>query len=216
MGSLELVYKIIYSHAKNGNEVHWHNEESPALLKEVIGLLHGSGNALDIGCGTGVNSVFMAQCGFKVTAIDFVPRALEFARKRATGSGVRIDFIRSDVTEFNGREKFDLILDCGCLHSFDDRKRLEYKKKILELMSVRCQYVLLHAGKKNKSDFGLGPKPKTRAELEQFFMPQLSLIDFIPDSSDVPFHQYRFVKNQLVPTRGSHQDSETNRRTPFV
>ena len=197
MGSLKFIYKVIYSCAKDETKVHWHNEECPIFLKKAAESLHGSGKALDIGCGTGVNSVFMARQGFQVTAIDFIPEALDFARKRTKESGVNVKFVHSDITKFESNEKFDLILDCGCLHSFDDKKRVKYKEKILELMSERVQYVLVHFGEKKKSDFGLGPRPKTKDEIEKFFSPDLKLIDFLTNSSGVPFYQYRFVRNSL-------------------
>jgi len=189
-----LIYKIIYSFAKDETKVHWHNEDCPSFLKEAVESLHGSGKALDIGCGTGVNSVFMAQHGFQVTAIDFIPEALDFARRRVKESRVNVEFVQSDVTKFESKENFDLILDCGCLHGFDDRKRMKYKEKILGLMSDRLQYVLVHFGEKKKSDFGLGPKPKTKDEIENFFMPELKLVDFMTNAGDIPFYQYRFVR----------------------
>jgi len=195
MGSLRLIYKIIYNRAKDETKIHWHNESPPLFLKKAVESLHGSGNALDVGCGTGVNSVFMAQQGLRVTAVDFIPEALEFARIRANKFGVDVEFVKSDVTKFESKEKFDLILDCGCLHGFDDRKRIEYKKKIVGLMSYRMQYVLVHFGERRKSDFGFGPRPKTKDEIEKFFMPELRLVDFSADNKGVPFFQYRFVRD---------------------
>ena len=42
-----------------------------------------TGTALDLGCGTGDSSIYLAQHGWKVTAVDFVPRALDKARAKA-------------------------------------------------------------------------------------------------------------------------------------
>lgn len=188
---------MIYSRAKNESQVHWHHEEGPLLLRNAIELLNGSGTALDIGCGTGVDSVFMAQRGLQVTAVDFVPRAIAFARNRAKEFGVDVDFIQRDVTDFQAEKKYDLIFDSGCLHSFDDEKRIRYKKQILALMSERCSYVLVHFAKRNKLDLGLGPKPKTRNQIEDFFKPELKLVDFQPETGGKPLYQYRFVDNSF-------------------
>jgi len=195
MGSGKLIYKVLYSRARNSTQLHWHNEESPLLLKKAMETMHDGGNALDIGCGTGVNSVFMAQKGFKVTAVDFIPKALDFARERAKGSHVNVDFVQSDITEFENPEDFDLILDSGCLHTFDDRKRVKYKERLLSLMSKRSNYVLLHFSKPNLFDLGLGPRGKSKDEVERFFEPELKLVDFLPRNGETPFHQYRFVRN---------------------
>jgi len=135
----------------------------------------------------------MAQRGFSVTGVDFIREALDFARKRAQGFGVNVDFVQCDVTEFESGKKFNLLLDCGCLHSFGDRKRIKYKEKILNLMSDRSEYVLLHFGKRDKADLGLGPRPKSRDEIEEFFLPELELVDFIPSAGGAQFYQYRFI-----------------------
>ena len=48
------------------------------------------GSALDVGCGTGDSSIYLAQHGWKVTGVDFVPKALDKARAVAIrlGDGV--------------------------------------------------------------------------------------------------------------------------------
>jgi SAM-dependent methyltransferase len=197
MGSRKFIYKIIYSRAKDERKIHWHKDEIPCLLTKSIESL-GSGKALDVGCGTGVNSVFMAQNGFMVTAVDFIPEALDFARKRARQFGIEIRFILSDATKLELHERFNLVLDCGCLHSFDDKLRIKYKEKLLSLMSGDSEYVLVHCSKSKKLDFGLGPKPKTRDDIENFFAPELDLVNFIPRTgTDTTFCQYRFVRRSF-------------------
>ncbi len=120
---------MIYGRAKDESRIHWHHEVSPVFLRNAVESLNGLCRALDIGCGTGVDSVFMAQHGLKVTAVDFVPRALEFARKRAKENKVEVEFVGGDVTELVLEGEYDLIFDSGCLHSFDSEKRIKYKKK---------------------------------------------------------------------------------------
>jgi SAM-dependent methyltransferase len=83
--------------------------------------------ALEVGCGTGSNAVWLAQNGFFVTATDVSGVALEKARERASGAGVRCTFF---VTDFLNNEipgaPFGFVFDRGCFHSFDSddgRKR---------------------------------------------------------------------------------------------
>ena len=47
------------------------------------------GRALDLGCGTGTDSIYLAQQGWHVTGIDMVPEALAIARRHAAGAGGR-------------------------------------------------------------------------------------------------------------------------------
>lgn len=76
------------------------------------------GTALDIGCGTGANAVYLAQQGFEVTAVDISPTAIERARTRAALAGVNIHFVVDDVFQFirSCPAPFDFLLDAGFYH----------------------------------------------------------------------------------------------------
>jgi SAM-dependent methyltransferase len=74
--------------------------------------------ALELGCGTGANAVWLAQQGFDVTALDLSPLAIERARHRAEEAGVSVRFLVADVlnppAELTG--PFDFFFDRGCYH----------------------------------------------------------------------------------------------------
>jgi methyl halide transferase len=53
--------------------------------------------ALEVGCGTGTNAVWLAQQGFTVTAVDISPLAIETAKKKAAEAGVKVQFIAGDL-----------------------------------------------------------------------------------------------------------------------
>jgi len=67
-----------------------------STLVEGAGALP-AGRALDIGCGTGTQSVYLARHGWHVSAIDAVRRPLTRARSRAQAAHVTVDWIRADV-----------------------------------------------------------------------------------------------------------------------
>jgi SAM-dependent methyltransferase len=74
--------------------------------------------ALEVGCGTGTNAVWLAQRGFDVTAVDLSPRALERARERAQKAGVRVRFVAADLLDppaLGGPYSF--FFDRGCYHA---------------------------------------------------------------------------------------------------
>src|SRR5574341_875305 len=52
---------------------------------------------VELGCGTGVNAVYLASQGFEVTAIDIAPTALRAAEERARKAGVQVRWIEADV-----------------------------------------------------------------------------------------------------------------------
>jgi len=90
---------------------------SPFLLREIsrICLLAPGKRALDIACGEGRNSVFLAKNGFDVTALDISDVGLGKAARRAEQEGVVINFERVDLDRYQFTEKYDLILNFNFL-----------------------------------------------------------------------------------------------------
>lgn len=73
--------------------------------------------AVDLGCGTGVNAVWLAQQGFDVVGVDFSPVAIERARARATAAQVVVPFHQADVLALPDLgAPFEFIFDRGCYH----------------------------------------------------------------------------------------------------
>ena len=115
-------------------------------LRRLQELLEGPqaprpGRALDLGCGMGRGSIYLAQLGWQVTGIDAVERALKVARLRAERAGVKPEFVHGDVTQLERagiRGPFDLFLDLGCFHILLDDERRRYGESIAQVASARC------------------------------------------------------------------------------
>jgi SAM-dependent methyltransferase len=109
----------------------WDSGVSPPELKEVV---EGPkaltpGRALDLGCGTGTNSIYMAQHGWDVTGIDFVPKALNAAKQKAQAAHASPRLLLGDVTrlgELGVGDGFTLLFDLGCYHSIPEKRRDAY------------------------------------------------------------------------------------------
>ena len=87
------------------------------------------GRALDVGCGSGMDSVYLARHGWDVTGVDQVPRARALARRRAAAAGVDVRFVLGDVTrlgELGLGAGYALLLDFGCLHTLPADRRDAY------------------------------------------------------------------------------------------
>ena len=65
----------------------------PILVEYVEKGLIPKGKALDICCGAGTNSVYLAQSGFEVTGIDISLTAIGMAKKKAKQANVNINFL---------------------------------------------------------------------------------------------------------------------------
>jgi cyclopropane fatty-acyl-phospholipid synthase-like methyltransferase len=90
-----------------------------------------AGKSLDLGCGTGTNTIYLAQKGWDATGIDFVPRAIATAKKKAAAAGVSPRLMLGDVTrltELGIGDGYNLLLDLGCFHSIPDAGRNDYVK----------------------------------------------------------------------------------------
>lgn len=90
---------------------------SPFLSREIERLvrLAPGRRALDIACGEGRNSVFLARHGFQVTALDISDIGLAKAAKRADQAGVTVDFRQVDLDGYRITEQFDLIINFNFL-----------------------------------------------------------------------------------------------------
>ena len=100
----------------------WDTGISPPELLEFIDN-HPPGKAIDIGCGTGTNVITLAQAGWQVTGVDFVPRAIKSAKRKVKKAGVEAELLVRDATDLEGISvPFDLVLDIGCFHTIGDKK----------------------------------------------------------------------------------------------
>jgi trans-aconitate methyltransferase len=84
-----------------------------SLIEAVAEL--APGKALDLGCGSGQNAVWLAQRGWVVTAVDISPGAIAEARSAAAAAGVSIVFDVADITAWRPASRFDLVVSTFAL-----------------------------------------------------------------------------------------------------
>ena len=69
------------------------------------------GRALDLGCGSGRHAVWLAERGFRVTAVDFSEEALRQGRERAAEAEVDVAWVHADVLGYVPEPAaYDLVL----------------------------------------------------------------------------------------------------------
>jgi ubiquinone/menaquinone biosynthesis C-methylase UbiE len=104
----------------------WDTGISPPEVIEFIDS-HPPGRAIDIGCGTGTNVITLARSGWKVTGVDFAPRAIHLARKKIKSASIRAELSVNDATKLQGiTGPFDLALDIGCFHNLGGQGQEKY------------------------------------------------------------------------------------------
>ena len=73
-------------------------------------------SVLDLGCGTGWTSAFLAEAGYAPTGVDLVPANVEVARHRAARWGLEAEFVVADMEELDLERRFDAALILDALH----------------------------------------------------------------------------------------------------
>ena len=85
---------------------------SPHLMAELRGLPVGT--ALEAGCGTGADTIWLARQGWDVTAIDISPTAVgqaeRFAADHAAEVAARISWVVADLTVWEPPQQYDLVV----------------------------------------------------------------------------------------------------------
>jgi SAM-dependent methyltransferase len=97
----------------------WSGNPNPQLVTETADLAPGT--ALDAGCGEGADAIWLAERGWRVSAVDVSTVALErgAARAREVGADVaqRIDWLHEDLTAWSPAEtSYDLVSAQFFLH----------------------------------------------------------------------------------------------------
>lgn len=129
-----------------GGKSRWSGNVNQLLMAEVGAL--NPGHALDVGCGQGADAIWLAQHGWRVTAVDVAPSALAFGAAQAAvaGLGDEITWERHDLDESFPIGQFDLVTSCY-LHSPVDLGRT----KVLRASAAAVRpggtlIILSHAG----------------------------------------------------------------------
>ncbi|MFJ4989516.1 class I SAM-dependent methyltransferase [Streptomyces sp. NPDC088732] len=108
--------------------------DSGVTPPELIALVEGPdavppGRALELGCGTGTNAVYLARHGWHVAAVDLVDRAVRQARGKADAAGVDIAVLCGDATrldEVGVPGPYDLFFDLSCYCGIPPHRRDAY------------------------------------------------------------------------------------------
>ncbi|MEK7611257.1 MAG: class I SAM-dependent methyltransferase [Patescibacteria group bacterium] len=92
------------------------------------------GTALDLGCGAGDKSVYLAKNGFSVTGVDISLTALREAKALAQRAGATVEFRMADAANLVILKKpFTFVLDFSTFHIISEDVRTDYLNEIFRL-----------------------------------------------------------------------------------
>lgn len=118
----------------------WDTNVTPPELVDLIETQSQKlppGRALDLGCGTGTNVIYLARRGWQAVGVDFVGKAIATAKRKAQAAGVNAEFFQADVTRLDSlrvQPPFDFALDIGCFHGVPPDRRAAYISGLARLL----------------------------------------------------------------------------------
>lgn len=99
--------------------------------------------AIDLGCGTASNAIFLAQRGFDVTGTDYSSAAMALCRQRGAQAGVSVHWIEDDLTNLQHvKGTFDFLVDWGVYDDLSLTERRAYLRNVLPLTHPRSRFLI--------------------------------------------------------------------------
>jgi len=145
---------------------------APELIRYIFGKTPGS--AIDLGCGTGTNLLYLAQQGWSITGLDYAPLAIEKAKKKL--KKFQKTLLVADVTKLTDMDlpgPYDLGLDMGCFHNLSEAGRLRYVEG-LEKWIRSNGVIMVYAFQPSESmDKGI-----TKTDMIAYFRNSFDLINY--------------------------------------
>ncbi|MFG2926656.1 class I SAM-dependent methyltransferase [Streptomyces sp. NPDC048305] len=157
---------------------------------ELIAVVEGAdavrpGSALELGCGTGTNAVYLAGHGWRVDAVDLVERAVLQAREKVVTAKVDVNVLCGDATrldEIGLPGPYDLFFDLSCYCGIPPHRRDDYAAGLTSRAAPGARLLM----------FGYGPEAfddpisgVTADELRSRFT-GWSVTDVTPGTNPVP------------------------------
>ena len=126
--------RMMYSLMYRFGAPRWDTSITPP---EVVAVIEGvaalpAGRALDLGCGTGTNVIYLAQHGWEAVGVDFSPTAIQQAWQKAKDTP-GATFVEGDVSQLSRlgiQGPFDFVLDIGCFHGLPVHSRQAYVQEV--------------------------------------------------------------------------------------
>ena len=123
---------------------------------------------LDVGCGTGEHVLMAAAVGCAAVGIDISPTAIRLAEAKAQERGTSPRFVVGDALALEALgEQFDVVLDCGLFHVFEDDDRRAFVESLASVVREGGRYFMLCFS--DEEPPGWGPRRITQAEMREAF-----------------------------------------------
>ncbi len=161
------IYKNIHL-----DKIPWNIKTPPDIITDlVVSRKILPCRTVDLGCGTGNYSIYLARKGFDVTGIDFSPAAIDIAEKNAEKEGVSCSFLTADLLGDLGRmhDTFEFAYDWELLHHIFPEQRQKYVKNVYNILKPNGRYLSVCFSEKSPQFGGTGKYRKTPLDTTLYF-----------------------------------------------
>jgi SAM-dependent methyltransferase len=161
----------------------WENGQPDSILVALVE--SGSivpGRTLEIGCGTGINALYLASKGFDVHGLDVSPHAIATANARAEAAGAQARFTTHDflTAELDDGE-FDFVFDRAVLHVFDlSADRAQFARNVASVLHREGSWLSLAGSTEGPArEVGpeTGPPCRSARDLVEAVEPALEIVE---------------------------------------
>jgi 2-polyprenyl-3-methyl-5-hydroxy-6-metoxy-1,4-benzoquinol methylase len=194
--------KVKFASKNNSDVIPWEIKTVDPNLKQFLDSIDlNTGKLLELGSGSGYDSVYLADHGFDVTAIDVSEDVIELSKKIHVNS--KVNFIAADFFQSSTDKKFDVIYDRGFLHNYKNRLQ-EIFEKLNALLTDNGKLIIITGSPCQPIIESCMPPPIFLGEIEyyssNFF--KIVLAKEVPFITDANFENclgYMFVLEKINP-----------------
>lgn len=194
--------RVKFASRNNSDVIPWEIKTVDPNLKQFLDSIDlTTGELLELGCGSGYDSVYLADRGFDVTAIDVSEDVIELSKNIHINS--KVNFIAADFFQDSTDKKFDVIYDRGFLHNYKNRLQ-EIFEKLNTLLTANGKLIIITGSPCQPIIESCMPPPIFLGEIEyyscNFF--KIVLAKEVPFITDTNFENcigYMFVLEKINP-----------------
>lgn len=179
-----------------GDRPRWHDI---GVAREVVAAVESGwfprgARALDIGCGSGQATAYLAAQGYPTVGVDFSESALEMARRRFPESPGRLEFVKLDVCRPPALDGgYGVLVDLRCYHQIPRGDRRAYWRTIARLAAPGARFLLTASAFRGRRRAG------DPVEIQR-------VTGVIEDGQDGAFAIERVTENEFAPYPGVDPD----------
>lgn len=136
--------------------------------------------ALDIGCGTGDNAIWLAQQNFAVVGVDLSGIAVEKAREKAAEANAGCTFAVLNILNSHvDGAPFGFVFDRGCFHTMDsDEQRQSFAKQVHCHLEENGMWLSL-IGNADDQHPAEGPPKRTANDIVSVVEPNFEILSLL-------------------------------------